>query len=71
MKAAVPLRLPHTVAAVAAVAAGGSAACAAQALHVSPSAVTRAVQQAEALLGLPLFARLARAVRAVGHGRAR
>ncbi len=46
--------------AVAAVAEFGSAAGAAAALHLSASAVTRAVQQAEAAAGLPLFERGAR-----------
>lgn len=46
--------------AVAAVAEAGSAAGAAAALHQSASAVTRAVQQAEAAAGLPLFERAAR-----------
>lgn len=46
--------------AVAAVADRGSAAGAAAALHQSASAVTRAVQQAEAAAGLPLFERAAR-----------
>lgn len=52
-----PLRLLR---AVAAVAQSGSAARAAPGLHLSASAVTRAVRQAEALAGLPLFARAAR-----------
>lgn len=46
--------------AVAAVAAAGSAARAGERLHLSTSAVTRAVQQAELELGLPLFERGAR-----------
>lgn len=55
--APVPLRLLRVVVAVAE---HGSASSAAQVLHQSVSAVTRAVQQAEALLGLPLFERGAR-----------
>ena len=57
MTPTVPLRLLR---AVQAVAEAGSAAGAAAALHLSVSAVTRAVRQAEALLGLPLFDRGAR-----------
>ncbi len=53
----VPLRQLRVVAAVAQ---HGSAARAAAALHQSVSAVTRTVQQAEGLLGLPLFERGAR-----------
>ena len=52
-----PLRLLR---AVVAVADHGSASSAARALHQSVSAVTRAVQQAESRLGLPLFERGAR-----------
>ncbi len=55
--ALVPLRLLRVVVAVAD---HGSASSAARALHQSVSAVTRAVQQAEARLGLPLFERGAR-----------
>ena len=53
----VPLRQLRVVAAVAQ---QGSAASAAAVLHQSVSAVTRTVQQAEGLLGLPLFERGAR-----------
>lgn len=53
----VPLR---ALRAVAAVASGGSVAQAAQALHQSSAAVTRAVQAAEAVLGVALFERGAR-----------
>jgi LysR family transcriptional regulator, regulator for genes of the gallate degradation pathway len=50
----------HTLRAVAAVAAAGSVAGAAQALHQSSAAVTRAVQTAEQVLGVALFERGAR-----------
>lgn len=53
----VPLRQLRVVAAVAR---EGSAVRAAQSLHLSVSAVSRAVGQAESLLGLPLFERGAR-----------
>lgn len=52
-----PLRVLRAVEAVARL---GSAARAAEALHQSTTAVSRAVAQAEALLGLPLFERGAR-----------
>ncbi len=52
-----PLRLLRAAEAVARL---GSASQAAAELHLSPSAVSRAVQRAEALLGLPLFERGAR-----------
>ncbi len=52
-----PLRLLRCVVAVART---GSAAQAAPQIHLSASATTRAVQQAEALAGLPLFVRVAR-----------
>ncbi len=55
--ATAPLRLLRAAEAVARL---GSAAQAATELHLSSSAVSRAVQQAEALLGLPLFERGAR-----------
>ena len=50
----VPLR---ALRAVASVAATGGVTGAAQALHQSPSSVTRAVQRAEAMLGIQLFER--------------
>jgi len=52
--AAVPLRSLRAVVAVASV---GSVSRAAQALHQSPAAVTRAVQGAEQALGVTLFER--------------
>lgn len=52
-----PLRLMR---AIAVVASEGGAAAAAAALHLSPSALTRAVQQAEQQLGVQLFERGAR-----------
>ncbi len=55
--ATVPL---HALRAVAAVAAAGSVSGAAQALHQSSAAVTRAVQNAERVLGVALFERGAR-----------
>ena len=55
--ATAPLRLLRAAEAVARL---GSAAQAATELHLSSSAVSRAVQKAEALLGLPLFERCAR-----------
>ena len=55
--ATAPLRLLRAAEAVARL---GSAAQAATELHLSSSAISRAVQQAEALLGLPLFERGAR-----------
>lgn len=60
-----PLRLLRVVATVAE---HGSASGAALALHQSASAVTRAVQQAEALLGLALFERGARGMVATPAG---
>lgn len=56
--------------AVAAVAAAGSAAQAASLLHLSPSAVTRSVQDAEAALGTALFDRGARGMVATAACRA-
>lgn len=53
-KTMVPLR---ALRAVAAVAAHGGVSGAARALHQSPSSVTRAVQRAEAMLGIKLFER--------------
>ena len=61
----VPLRLLRVMASVAE---HGSASRAAMALHRSVSAVTRAVQQAEALLGLALFERGARGMVATPAG---
>ncbi len=54
--------------AVAAVAATGSAVRAGERLHLSTSAITRAVQQAEFELGLPLFERGARGMVATPAG---
>lgn len=62
-----PLRLLRIVAAVAE---QGSATRAALALHLSVSAVARAVQQAEALLGVALFERCARGMVVTEQGRA-
>lgn len=64
-----PARLPlRALRAAEAVARLGSAAQAAAALQLSVSAVSRAVQQAEALLGLPLFERGARGMAATPAG---
>ena len=60
-----PLRLLRVTEAVARL---GSAARAAQELHLSVSAVSRAVLQAEAALGLPLFQRGARGMQATLAG---
>jgi LysR family transcriptional regulator, regulator for genes of the gallate degradation pathway len=62
-----PLRLLRVAEAVAR---GGSAAAAADELHLSPSAISRAVAQAEARLGLPLFERGARGMAATPAGEA-
>lgn len=61
----VPLRLLRAVEAVARL---GSAARAAEALHLSVSAVSRAVVQAEAGAGQPLFERMARGMVATPAG---
>lgn len=61
----VPLRLLRICAAVAR---QGSVSHAAAMLHLSPSAVARAVQQAEAHLGIPLFERGARGMRLTRGG---
>ena len=63
----VPLR---ALRAVAAVAAAGGVSRAAQALHQSPAAITRAVQGAEKVLGVPLFERSARGMAATVAGQA-
>lgn len=63
----VPLRALRAVAAVAMV---GGASQAALALHQSPSAVTRAVQGAEQLLGVALFERGARGMAPTAAGQA-
>lgn len=65
--ATLPLRLLR---AVAAISAGGSAAAAAQALHLSTSALTRAIQQAEQQLGLLLFERGTRGMSSTPAGEA-
>lgn len=62
-----PLRLLRVAEAVAR---GGSAAAAAGELHLSPSAVSRAVAQAEAHLGLALFERGARGMAVTPAGEA-
>jgi LysR family transcriptional regulator, regulator for genes of the gallate degradation pathway len=62
----VPLRALRAVAAVAAASGVGGAA---RALHQSPSSVTRAVQRAEAILGLALFERGAQGMAPTPAGR--
>ena len=59
MTETVPLRILRTIASVAET---GSVTRAAQALHQSSSSVSRAVQSAELILGIPLFDRGARGV---------
>jgi len=61
----VPLR---ALRALASVAATGSVSAAARVLHQSPSSVTRAVQQAEAMLGVQLFERGALGMTATAAG---
>jgi len=61
----VPLR---ALRAVAAVAAAGGVGSAADALHQSPSSVTRAVQRAEAMLNIALFERSAQGMAATAAG---
>lgn len=67
----VPVPLPVTLRAlraIASVAATGGVAGAARDLHQSASSVTRAVQAAEALIGIPLFERSARGMTATPAG---